>query len=125
LDATHEEKIKLYQDAKVVLFPSRFNEPYGLIVPETNSCGSFVIGLNDGAIPETIEEGVSGYVVSKSTGQHSIEDDVDAMVEGVKRLEREGFSPERCRESALRFSIDKCASRYEELFDMIIKGMEW
>lgn len=126
LDATQEKKIELYQNAKAVLFPSRMGEPFGLIVPEGNSCGSFVIGLRDGAIPETINEGISGFVVGNQTQQiNDKQSDIDAMVEAVKRLDSIKIDPMKCRENAERFSIQRCAERYEKLYEDILNGISW
>ena len=126
LDASQEEKIGLYQNAKAVIFPSRMGEPFGLIVPENSACGGFTIGMNDGAIPETIIEGVNGFVVGKPSGQHSDEDDVQAVVDGVRRLGHDGYDPVKCRKVVEeRFSREACAKRYEILYSDIMNGLEW
>lgn len=125
LDATHAQKIDLYQAAKAVLFPSRMGEPFGLIVPEANACGTPVIGLRDGAIPETIDEGNSGFVVGAETGKHTELSDVNALIDGVLKLDGSGITPEKCRRNAERFSIPRVAERYEQLFKDVVSGYEW
>lgn len=114
LDASHAEKIRLYREAKAVLFPSKMGEPFGLIVPEANACGTPVIGLKDGAIPETIEEGVTGFVC----------DDADGMVEAVAKVEQ--IKPRACRQRAERlFSRQAMTGSYLEAYRDILDGREW
>lgn len=126
LDASQEDKIRLYQNAKAVLFPSRMGEPFGLIVPESNACGGFVVGLNDGAIGETIQDGVSGFVVGDPSQQVNDKSrDVEAMVAGVKKMDSIKVDPLACRKRAEFFSVDRCVERYEVLFNDIISGREW
>jgi len=115
LDATQEEKTKLYQNAKAVIFPSKMGEPFGLIVPEAGACGTAVIGSKDGAIPETIKEGVTGFVC----------DTVDEMIEAVKKVG--SISPEACRKrTEENFSRQVMAKGYERLYKTIVfHGEEW
>jgi glycosyltransferase involved in cell wall biosynthesis len=52
-------------NARALMVPSLFEEPFGLVTIEALACGTPVIGLDSGAIPEVISEGVSGFVVPK------------------------------------------------------------
>jgi glycosyltransferase involved in cell wall biosynthesis/predicted SAM-dependent methyltransferase len=133
LDATQEQKIMLYQNAKAVLFPSRMGEPFGLIVPEANACGSFVIGLRDGAIPETIAEGAGLIVGEEITSPETTPEmviarklrDVDALVAAIKKLDAITISPQICAKNAQRFSRRIMAEGYLALYREILKGNEW
>lgn len=128
LDASHEDKIKLYQNAKAVLFPSRMGEPFGLIVPEANACGTPVIGLRDGAIPETITDGLNGYVVGSYTTPESETRkamDVEAIIEGIKRLEKNNISADKCRKAAEKFSRQEMTKAYLEMYMAVILENEW
>lgn len=114
LDASQQEKIELYQNAKAVIFPSNMGEPFGLIVPEANATGTAVIGSRDGAIPETIEDGVTGFIC----------DNVDQMVEAVGKLDR--IKPEACRERVERlFSREIMAENYVKAYRSILERREW
>lgn len=53
-------------NAKALIVPSLFEEPFGLVTIEALACGTPVIGLNSGALPEVIEDHTSGFVVQKS-----------------------------------------------------------
>jgi glycosyltransferase involved in cell wall biosynthesis len=57
-------KIELYQHAKALIFPVEREEPFGMTVIESMSCGTPVIAYNVGAIPEIITDGKTGYLVN-------------------------------------------------------------
>jgi len=106
-------------------------EPFGLITPEANACGSFVIGLRDGAIPELIEEGVNGFVVGEETVLPESEimtrkaRDIEALAEAVRRLENHKWSPEDCRRKAETMSREAMAHAYLRLYKDVLEGREW
>lgn len=54
---------QLIAQAKAVLVPSRWEEPFGLTVVEALASGTAVIGASIGAIPELLREGVDGRLV--------------------------------------------------------------
>ena len=113
LDADLKTKIELYQNAKAVIFPSKMGEPFGLITPEANSCGTPVIGSRDGAIPEVLQHGVSGFIC----------DTVEEMVEAVKKIDT--IDPQNCRKNGERFSRENMARNYVAAYRDIINGKEW
>jgi len=113
-EVMHEEKVKLLQNAKALLFPSNMGEPFGLVAVEANSCGTPVIALRDGAIPEIVIEGVTGFVC----------DSVEEMVEAVKRVDE--IKPENCRAVVEQnFTKELMAERYVRLYEKILEGGEW
>lgn len=102
---SHERKVDILGRAAGLLFPIQWAEPFGLVMAEAMACGTPVIGLAKGAVPEVVEDGVTGFVVSS----------LDEMVDAVPRLKR--LSPADCRERAARlFSAETMTARYEELF---------
>ena len=115
-EASHEFKVKLLQDAKAILVASNFNEPFGLVVVEANSCGCPAIAWNDGALSEIVLNGVNGFVCEKS---------LDAMVEAVKRVDE--IKPENCRAIVEQnFSRKIMSQRYLGLYRKILDaGEEW
>jgi glycosyltransferase involved in cell wall biosynthesis len=110
---SHEEKIKLMQNAKALLFPSKMGEPYGLVCMESFSCGTPVIGTRDGAIPELIDNGVDGFLC----------DTVEEMMDAVKKID--SINPVACRRKAEQFDRLIMAKRYLWLYQDILKGSEW
>jgi len=62
--------VELMKQATVLLFPSLWYEPFGLVIIEAMACGLPVIGSRIGAVPEIVEDGVSGllYQVGSADG---------------------------------------------------------
>lgn len=129
-DAPHELKVKLLQNAKALLLPSKMGgEPFGLVAVEAMSCGTPVVALNDGAIPEVVRE---GGIVCDVYDVHFSKDGpfvrvkrnpVDALVEAVEKVD--SVKPSDCRRNAERFSREAMAENYVKLYRDILAGSEW
>lgn len=68
----------IYHTADIVVVPSRWQEPLGLINLEAGACRKPVVATRVGGIPEVIEEGVNGFLVEPG--------DVDSLVDRVASL---------------------------------------
>jgi glycosyltransferase involved in cell wall biosynthesis len=62
-EVTHGEKVELFQNARATIFPIEWQEPFGLVMIESMACGTPVIATRWGAVPEVIEDGVTGVIV--------------------------------------------------------------
>lgn len=112
--ASHQEKVTLLQNAKALLFPSNMGEPFGLVAVEANSCGTPVVALRDGAIPELVLEEVNGYVCNSM-------EEMAAMVKQVDKIK-----PENCRKIVEQnFSRKIMSQKYRDLYRNILVGEEW
>ena len=60
----HSEKSEFLGGAMALLTPVQWPEPFGLVMIEAMASGTPVIGYARGSIPELVEDGVSGFVVS-------------------------------------------------------------
>ena len=56
------EKAAFLGDAAALLFPIDWPEPFGLVIIEAMACGTPVIALRRGSVPEIVEEGISGFI---------------------------------------------------------------
>jgi len=63
-EVNHNQKVALLANAAVTVFPVIWDEPFGLVMLESMACGTPVIGMNCGSIPEIIMDGESGFVCS-------------------------------------------------------------
>lgn len=61
-DLTGDRKMKLLADAKALLFPIQWEEPFGMAPIEALACGTPVVAMARGALPEIIEHGVNGFL---------------------------------------------------------------
>jgi glycosyltransferase involved in cell wall biosynthesis len=59
-----DEKKRLYANAGALLMPIRWPEPFGLVMTEAMACGTPVIAYSEGAAPEIVVEGETGFVVN-------------------------------------------------------------
>jgi glycosyltransferase involved in cell wall biosynthesis len=55
-------KNELLGNSMAMLFPIQWNEPFGLVMWEAMACGTPVLALPGGSVPEIVREGISGYV---------------------------------------------------------------
>ena len=103
-EADFETKIGLFRNAKALLCPFNRREPFGLVLIEAMACGTPVIAFGSGAIPEIVEDGVTGFVVK------SVED----MAEAVNRLPL--LDRAACRRRVdENFSVTRMIDEYENL----------
>ncbi|MBW7973728.1 glycosyltransferase family 4 protein [Bradyrhizobium sp. BR 10289] len=58
------QKADFLGNARALLFPICWPEPFGLVMIEAMACGTPVIALAHGSVPEVIDHGVSGFVVN-------------------------------------------------------------
>ncbi|MCW1432506.1 glycosyltransferase family 4 protein [Novosphingobium sp. JCM 18896] len=106
-----EARVNALGRAYAMLHLINFDEPFGLSVIEAMACGTPVIAMNRGSMPELIEHGVTGFLV------HDLEDAGHALAQ-VTSLDRNRIR----HRIAQRFSIDRMASEYIDLYEAIISG---
>ena len=58
------EKLELYRNASVFVFPISWNEPFGLVMIEALSCGTPVVAYPHGGPKEIVKNGVNGFLVN-------------------------------------------------------------
>jgi glycosyltransferase involved in cell wall biosynthesis len=108
-EVTGQEKDRFLRDAAALLFPIRWPEPFGLVMAEALACGTPVIALGDGSVPEVIEDDVTGFICSNE----------QQMVSAIARLGE--IDRARCRaEAERRFSPLAMARAYENLYQRLL-----
>ena len=60
---TPEAKRDFLGNARALIVPSLFDEPFGMVTIEAFACGTPVVALDSGALPEVIDDGLTGYIV--------------------------------------------------------------
>jgi glycosyltransferase involved in cell wall biosynthesis len=104
-EADAEAKRELYAAARALLMPIRWPEPFGLVMVEAMACGTPVIAYPEGAAPELVLDGETGFLV----------DGEDEMAAAIGRLDQ--IDPRRCRSATEeRFGVDAVARGYEDVY---------
>jgi glycosyltransferase involved in cell wall biosynthesis len=99
------QKNKLLGEAKAMVVPIRWNEPFGIVFAESLACGTPVISCPTGALPEIVRPGVDGFLIS------SIEEGC-AAAQKIGTLDRAG-----CRQRAEElFSAKAVVAQYDALY---------
>lgn len=106
-----EQKNHLLRKAKALLFPIEWDEPFGIVMTEAMACGTPVIALRRGAVPEVISDGVDGFVC----------DSVEQMVDAVGKLDK--LDRRDCRiKVESRFCDEVVVSQYLDLYKRLIRN---
>lgn len=101
-------KVPLLRDARALLVPIEWNEPFGLVLIEAMLSGCPVVAFPRGSVPELVEHGRTGFVVATA----------DEMVEAIRPGGVvDGFDRAACRARALeRFSRERMVEDHERLY---------
>lgn len=98
-------KDQILGQACALLMPVLWDEPFGMVMAEALACGTPVIGLRRGAVPEVVQDGITGFVC----------DSVETMVEAVGRITE--IDRRTCRSvMEQRFSDRVMVDAFESLY---------
>ena len=104
---------KAMSRAAVVLFPARWDEPFGMAAAEAQACGTPVVAFRRGALSEVIMDGVTGFLVPP--------DDLQAAAGAVAKVA--GLSRPACREHAARqLDLERSLDAHERLYLRVAGG---
>lgn len=94
-------KMRFISQAKALLFPIQWEEPFGMAVIEALACGTPVVAMRRGAMPEIIEHGINGFLA----------DTEEEFAEYMQRVDE--IDPADCRMSVKRqFSAEVMTANY-------------
>ncbi len=103
-----KERAELLGNAKAVLMPTYYLEPFGGVNVEAQLCGTPVITSDWGAFPETVLHGVTGYRCRV----------FEEFCWAIKHIDN--ISPQMCRKWAMdNYSMERIGKMYEEYFQRI------
>ena len=102
-------KRRLLAGARCLLFPIQWEEPFGMVMIEAMACGTPVVALRGGAVPEVIVDGVTGVVCDRP-------DELPAAIERAQTMD-----PVGCRRHvAAHFGIAEFGSGYERIYRTVV-----
>ena len=108
-EVEHARKLELLAGARALVFPIRWNEPFGLVMLEALACGTPVLAFPEGAAPEIVEDGRTGFLCH---------DEAD-MAEAISRVHT--IDRAECRAAVEGyFSADRMVADHLALFEDLL-----
>ncbi|MBY8873461.1 glycosyltransferase family 4 protein [Micromonospora sp. PLK6-60] len=105
LNADRQQTLRLLLDARCLIMPIQWEEPFGMVMVEAMATGTPVVALDRGAVPEVVRPGVTGLICATA-------DELPAALRAVDRLE-----PPACvAHVAEFFSTARMAEGYAEIY---------
>lgn len=105
------QKDALLGGARALIYPVQVAEPFGLVLTEAMACGTPVAALDRGAVPEVVDQGVTGGVFAT----------LDALVDGLPAI----LALDRAlvRQTAIeRFGVDRMVDGYVDVYSRLVAG---
>jgi glycosyltransferase involved in cell wall biosynthesis len=110
-EINEQEKSGFLGDALALLFPVDWPEPFGLVVIEAMAAGTPVVAFPRGSVPEIVDHGVSGLIVSGV-------DEAVAALPAALSLDRRAVR----RRFEERFTVEKMTREYLRLYGEITRS---
>jgi glycosyltransferase involved in cell wall biosynthesis len=108
-EAGHHTKLELLAEARALLNPIRWPEPFGLVMIEALACGTPVVALKAGAASEIVEDGLTGFVCT----------DRGQLLAAIDRLDE--LNRQDCRAAVTGyFSSERMVSEHVELYEGVL-----
>ncbi|MHB1330839.1 MAG: glycosyltransferase family 4 protein, partial [Minisyncoccota bacterium] len=108
-EVSFDKKIELLQKAKVLVFPTHYNEVFGYAMIEAMSCGTPVIAFNNGSVSEIVKDGKTGFVVNNA----------EEMAEALKKIDTIDRKDVRKRAETF-FSVNRMVGGYDAVYKRIV-----
>lgn len=108
-EVSQKEKSKFFGQAKALLYPIEWDEPFGLVMIEAMACGTPVIAFDRGSVREIVKDEKTGFVVK----------DLEGMKKAINKVDQ--IDRKKCREHIEKnFSASKMAENYENIYYEIL-----
>lgn len=104
-----EAKNELLGNSLAMLFPIQWDEPFGLVMIEAMACGTPVLALPGGSVPEVVKDGVSGYVCNNVDDMAARAQQIGSIPTYLVRQYVEEF-----------FSLERMVSEYHQMYSRIV-----
>ena len=108
-EVSADEKLALLGGAAALVNPIRWPEPFGLVMIEALASGTPVLAFPEGAAPEIVAHGETGYLCDDEAAMTEQLDAVDELDRGACRAAFEQ-----------RFSADRMVDDYVQLFERVV-----
>jgi glycosyltransferase involved in cell wall biosynthesis len=104
-EANTAQKKDLLARARCLVFPIQWDEPFGIVMVEAMACGTPVVALRRGSVPEVVEDGVTGFIC----------DDLGELPWAIVKVDE--LEPKLCRQHvAEQFDVSNMVEGYEAIY---------
>jgi len=103
---TADDRDALLGGARALVYPVCIPEPFGLVLPEAMMCGTPVVATALGAVPELVDDGLTGVLI----------EDPSMVADGIERATKLDRSAVRAG-VVERFHADRMVDGYLRVFD--------
>jgi glycosyltransferase involved in cell wall biosynthesis len=104
------EKKEILSNARALINPIKWEEPFGMVMLEAQAFGTPVIAFDRGSAKELIKDGISGFIVKNSS----------QLVNRIKRIDE--IDRREVRKNAERFGTEHMAKGYEDVYNTVVKN---
>jgi len=108
-EVPHPEKLALLGAAMALVNPVRWHEPFGLVVTESLACGTPVVSFRDGAAPEIIDDGRTGFLCADESEMADAIGRIGEIDRAACRAAVEGY-----------FSVERMVNDHIDLYEQIL-----
>jgi glycosyltransferase involved in cell wall biosynthesis len=109
-----EKRAQMLGHGKVLLFPIKWEEPFGMVMIEAMACGTPVVAYAHGSVPEIVKDGVTGFVIPPSQG-------VEGLIAAMKKIDT--IDRNACRAHVEKnFSLPQMIKGYEQVYSDILRS---
>jgi glycosyltransferase involved in cell wall biosynthesis len=109
-EADAKDKRDLLSRARCLVFPIQWEEPFGLVMIEAMACGTPVVALGRGSVPEVVDHGVTGWICQRPA----------QLARRIVAAER--IDPAACRQRAEQlFDISQMVTGYEQIYQCLAR----
>ena len=108
-EIAEHQKAEFLGNAAGLLFPIAWREPFGLAMIEAMACGTPVVAMRNGSVPEVVDEGVTGFITAS---------EAEAATAAVRLPELDRVRIRKVFEK--RFTAQRMAKDYVSLYQRLI-----
>src|SRR5882724_2099890 len=108
---TGKERDRLLGGARALIYPIQYPEAFGLVLVEAMLCGTPVAAIRLGAVPEIVDEGLTGHTAGSK-------EEFLGAVANCLRLDRRQIR----RQAEQRFSAERMARDYARVYEKVASG---
>jgi glycosyltransferase involved in cell wall biosynthesis len=112
-EADTEQKKDLLARARCLVFPIQWDEPFGIVMVEAMACGTPVVALDRGSVPEVVVDGVTGFICREA----------DELPNAIRRVGE--IDPKACRRRVFDvFDVADMVDGYEAIYRQLLDETE-